>query len=79
MTAKSPMRALGNNYGAITDGRIATVALFHPSAAAHASPPAQDDSQKRCARTAPHAPGHVAHDQRMTRARDRQFRAICKP
>ena len=32
MTVESPTRALGNNYGAITDGRGATVALFHPSA-----------------------------------------------
>ena len=36
-TAESPTRALGNNYGAVIDGRGATVALFHPSAAAHAA------------------------------------------
>ena len=44
----SHTRALGNNYGAVTDGRGATVALFHPSAAA---PPTQGSHLKRRART----------------------------
>ena len=50
--AESPTRALGNNYGAVTDRRGATVALFHPSAAAHASPPTQGSRLKRRDRTA---------------------------
>ena len=36
-TAESPTSALGNNYGAVINGRGVTVALFHPSAAAHAA------------------------------------------
>ena len=38
-TAESHTCALGNNYSAVADGYSATVALFHPSAAAHASLP----------------------------------------
>ena len=49
MTAESPTRALGNNYGAVTDGRGATVALFHPSAAAHAASSTRGSRMKRCA------------------------------
>ena len=64
------MRALGNNYGAVIDGRGATVVLFHPSAAAHAASSTRGSCLKRRARTAPHVPGHVADDQRKTRARD---------
>ena len=48
---ESPTRALGDNYGTITDGRGVTVALFHPSAAAHASPPTQGSRLKRRGRT----------------------------
>ena len=46
------MRALGNSYSAVTEGRGATVALFHPSATADASPPTRGSRLKRCARTA---------------------------
>ena len=46
-TAEPPTRALVDNYGAVTDGRGTTVALFHPSAAAHAAPPTQDSRLKR--------------------------------
>ena len=63
MTAESPTHALGNNYG-----RGATVALFHPSAAAHAASSTRGSRLKRRARTAPHELGHVAHDKRKTRA-----------
>ena len=70
MTAESPTRALGNNYGAVTDGRGATVALFHPSAAAHAASSTRGSHLKRHARTASRELGHVAHDQRKTRAHD---------
>ena len=45
------MRALGNNYGAVTDGRGGTIAPSHPPAAAHASPPTQGSRLKRRART----------------------------
>ena len=64
------MHTLGNNYGAVTDGRGATVALFHPSAAAHAASSTLGSRLKRRARTAPHELGHVAHDQRKNRAHD---------
>ena len=79
MIAESPTRALGNNYGAVTDGRGATVALFYPSAAAHAYSPTQGSRLKRRARAALHVLGHVAHDQRKTRAHDLRLRAICEP
>ena len=69
MTAESPTRALGNNYGAVTNGRGATVALFHPSAAAHAASFTRGSRLKRRARTTLYEPGHVAHTQRKTRAR----------
>jgi len=75
MTAESPTRALGNNYGAVTDGRGVTVALFHSSATAHAASSTRGSRLKRRARTAPHEPGHVAHDQRKTRAHDQRIRA----
>ena len=64
------MHALGNNYGTITDGHGATVALFHLSAAAHAASSARGCRLKRRARTAPHVPGHVTHDQQKTHAHD---------
>ena len=79
MTAESPTQALGNNYGVVTDGRGATVALIHPSAAAHVSSPTRGRWLKRRARTAPHIPSHVAHDQRKTRAHDQRLRAACEP
>ena len=73
------MRALGNIYGTVTDGSGATVALFHPSAAAHAASSTRGSRLKRCTRTAPHIPGHVAHDQQKTRAHDLRLRAVCEP
>ena len=73
------MRALGNNYGAVTDGCGMTIALFHPSAAAHAASSTRDSRLKRHARTAPHEPGHVTHDQRKTRTHDLRLRAVCEP
>ena len=69
-TAESPTRALGNNCGAVTDGRGATVALFHPSAAAHAASSTRGSRLKRRARTTPHESGHVSHDMRKTHAHD---------
>ena len=78
-TAESPTRALGNNYGTVTDGRSATVALFHLSAAAHAASSTRGSRLKRRAYTAPHEPGHVAHDQRKTHAHDQRLRAACEP
>jgi len=69
-TAEFPTRALGNNYDAVIDGRSATIALFHPLATAHAASSTRGNHLKRCARTAPHELGHVAHDQRKTRAHD---------
>ena len=77
MTAESPTRA-GNNYGVVTDGRGATVALFHPSAAAHAASSTLGSRLKRRARTAPHELGHVAHDQRKTSGHDKRLRAVCE-
>ena len=50
-----------------------TVALSHPSAAAHAALSARGCRLKRCAHTAPHELGHVAHHQRKTCARDSQL------
>ena len=79
MTAEPPTRALGDNYCTVIDGRGVTVALFHPSAAAHASPPTRGSRLKRRARTAPHVLGHVAHDQRKTRVHDLRLRAVCEP
>jgi hypothetical protein len=61
-TAESPTRTLGDNHGSVTDGRGATVALFHPSAAAHASSPTRGSRLKRRARTALCVLGHVEHD-----------------
>ena len=78
-TAESPTCALGNNYGAVIDGRGATVALFHPSAIAHVASSTRGSRLKRRARTAPHKPGHVAHDQRKTRAHDPRLRIVCEP
>jgi hypothetical protein len=46
-----------------------TVAPSRRPIAARASPPARDDRLKRRARTALHAPGYVAHDQRKPRVR----------
>ena len=79
MTAESPTRTLGNNYGTVTNGRGATVALFYPSAAAHTSSPTRGNRLKRRARTAPHVLGNIAHDQRETRAHDLRLRAVCEP
>ena len=79
MTAESPTRALGNNYGAVINGRDTTIALFHPSAAAHAVSSTRGSRLKRRSRTAPHELGHVAHDQRKTRAHDWRLRATCGP
>ena len=73
MTAESPTRARSNNCGTVTGGRSATVALSHPSAAAHAASSAPGCRLKRRTRTAPHESGHVAHYQRKTRARDSRF------
>ena len=70
MTAESPKLALVSNCGAVTDGRDATVALFHPSAAGHAASSTRGSCLKRRAHTAPHESGHIAHDQRKTRAHD---------
>ena len=72
------MRALGNNYGTVTDGRGTTVALFHPSAAAHASSLTRGSRLKRRARTATHVSGHVAHNQWKTHAHDLRLHAVCK-
>ena len=79
MTAKSPTRALGNNYGAVTDGRGVTIELFHSSAAAHAASSTRGSRLKRHARTAPHELDHIAHDQRKNRAHDLRLRAVCEP
>ena len=73
------MRGLRNNYGAVTDGRGATVALFHRSATTHVSSPTRGRHMKRRARTAPHVLGHIAHDQWKTRALDQRLRAVCEP
>ena len=73
------MRALGNNYGAVTDGHGVTVELFHPLAAAHAASSTRGSRLKRRAHTAPHLPGHVAHDQRKTRTHDQRLRAAREP
>ena len=59
-----------NNCGTVTGGHGATVALSHPSAAAHAASSARGCRLKRRAHTAPHESGHVAHPRRETRARD---------
>ena len=67
---ESPTRARSNNCGTITGGHGATVALSHPSAAAHAASSTRGCRLKRRARVAPHKLGHVAHHQRKTRARD---------
>ena len=69
-TVESPTLALCNNYGAVINGRGATVALFYPSAAAHAVSSTQGSRLKRHAHTAPHKLGHVGHNQRKTRAHD---------
>ena len=79
MTAESPTRALGNNYGAVTDERGAIDALFHPLAAAHAASSTRGSRLKRRARTAPHESGHIAHDQRKTRAHNLRLCAVCEP
>src|SRR6185312_4367346 len=60
-TAETPTRARSNKYGTVTGGRGATVALSHPSDAAHAASSARGYRLKRRAHTAPH--------QRKTRAR----------
>ena len=78
-TVESPPRALGNNYGAVIDGRGATVALFHPSAATHAVLSTRGSRLKRHACTAPHELGHVTHDQQKTGAHDKRLRAVCEP
>ena len=77
-TAESPTRALGNNCGTVTGGRGATVALFHPSAAAHAASSTRGSRLKMRARAAPHEPSHITHDQRKTRAHDQRLRAACE-
>jgi len=76
---ETPTRTRSNNRGAVTDVGDSTVAPSRQPATAHASPPARDDRLKKRARTAPHTPGHIAHNQRKTRAHDRQLRAVCKP
>src|SRR6185312_14579878 len=68
-TAESPTRARSNKYGTVTGGRGTTVALSHPSAAAHAASSARGRRLKRRAHTAPRKSGHVAHFRRKTRAR----------
>jgi len=72
------MHTHSNNRDAVTDVGGGTVTPYHQPVTAHASPPARGDHLKRRARTAPHVPGHVIHEQRKTRARDRQLRAIYK-
>jgi hypothetical protein len=62
MITDDPTRALGNNYGAVTNGHGGIVALSHPPAAVHASLPTQGGRLKRRTRNAPHALGHVTHD-----------------
>ena len=69
-TVESPTHARSNNCGTVIGGCGATVALSHPSAAAHAASSARGCHLKRRAHTAPHESGHVAHHQRKTRARD---------
>ena len=76
MTAESPTRAHSNNCGTVTDGRGVTVALSHPSAAAHAASSARGCHLKRRARITPHESGHVAHNQRKTSTRDPRLRAV---
>ena len=70
------MRARSNNCDTVTGGHSATVALSHPSVAAHAASSARGCRLKRRARTAPHESGHVAHHQRETRARDSRPRDV---
>ena len=67
---ESPTRARSNNCGTVTGGHDATVALSHPSAAAHAASSTRGCHLKRRARATPHKSGHVAHHQRKSRARD---------
>ena len=67
--AESPTRACSSNYGTVTGGSGATVALSHPSTAAHAASSARGCRLKRRAHTAPHESGHVAPHQLKTRAR----------
>ena len=76
---ESPTRARSNNCDTVTGGRGATVALSHPSAAAHAASSTRGSHLKRRARTTPHGLGHVAHDQRKTRAHDQRLRVACEP
>jgi hypothetical protein len=76
-TAESPTCALGNNYGTVTNGRGATVVLFHLLAAAHASPPTQGSRLKRHAlhratRTGPRSP-RLAGDSRAQPVTPRRF------
>ena len=68
-TAESPTRACSNKCGTVTGGRGATVALSHPSAAAHAAPSARGGCLKRRAHAVPPKSGHVARYRRKTRAR----------
>ena len=68
-TAGSPTRARSNKCGTVTGGRGATVALSHPSAAAHAASSARGCRLKRRAHTVPRKSGHVARNQQKTRAR----------
>src|SRR6185437_3717176 len=67
-TAESPTRAHRNKCGTVTGGRGATVALSHPSAAAHATSSARGCRLKRRAHTVPHKSGHSARYRRKTRA-----------
>src|SRR6185437_4579568 len=68
-TAESPTRARSNKRGTVTGGRGVTVALSHPSAAAHAASSARGCRLKRRAHTMPHKSGHAARYRRKTRTR----------
>src|SRR6185295_16833228 len=68
-TAESPTRARSNKCGTVTGGRGATVALSHPSAAAHAASSARGGRLKGRAHAVPHKSGHVARCRRKTHAR----------
>ena len=61
--------ARNNKRGTVIGGRGTTVALSHPSTAAHAASSARGCRLKRRAHTAPHKSGHAARYRRKTRTR----------
>jgi len=65
---RSLPRARSNKCGTVTGGCGATVALSHPSAAAHAASSARGCRLKGRAHTVPHKLGHAARYRRKTRA-----------